>query len=65
MNDYIKYNLEKKSKKLAGNWPYYECCGYKCVVCGNDISPATIAYFNYDITRVRCYSCQENNKFNN
>ncbi len=41
-------------------WNYDNSCGYKCQ-CGNELSPATMKFFNYDFDRAKCYKCQEQN----
>ena len=57
----ITSNLEKK-KKDGGDelgWGYNRCVGYRCIRDGREVSPAIVKFFNYDVTKLLCYKCQE------
>ena len=59
-NEFQQFNEDKYNKETGRfEWNYANSCGYKCIVCGREVSPATIKYFNYDIWEVKCYECQK------
>ena len=44
---------------------FSKCSGYKCIECGRGVSPATVKYYDYDVSRVLCYDCQEGKPYVN
>ena len=57
---HIEYNKKlKKSKdeKLFVS-DYVKNCGFKCCICGEEVSPAIVKFFDDDITVLKCYKCQ-------
>lgn len=62
----IQFNLDLKAKKNVideHNFSYNESIGYSCIICGaEDLSPAIVRFYDFDVTRLKCFSCQDNNK---
>jgi len=61
MNEHQKYNQNLFLKGTAKyGWNYANSCGYKCIECGSEVSPAVMKFFDYDFLRIKCYNCQTN-----
>lgn len=43
-------------------WSFSNLCRFRCINCGNFVSPATVRFYDYQVDRVLCYDCQENNQ---
>ena len=56
----VKYNLAQKKMKENKIFvsDYVRRCGYKCIVCGDEVSPAVVKFFEDDVTMIKCYKCQ-------
>ena len=64
MNKYIEYNkklFKEKEDGMVGD-SFVKRCGYKCIKCGEEVSPKTVEFFNDNIVKVLCYTCQGINK---
>jgi hypothetical protein len=66
LNQYQQNNLEILAgdtlKKLKqGNWSSAPTLILKCIRCGNTgrITMPIVQFYNYDGTRLKCYSCQD------
>jgi len=59
MNNIAKENQEV-FKRLGSPELINNSILYKCVGCGkNNVSTGNIKYFHNDVTRVKCYECQD------
>jgi len=66
MNQYLEHNLKEREKIMKHRdrmeeQPFHNLTGFKCLFCGEYLSPETIEFYSYDIERSLCYSCQEKN----
>lgn len=63
--DFKEYNLNKLAKDDPDThgWSYSRMTGYKCVDCGREVSPAVVKFFNHEVNRLKCYSCQNKPTF--
>ena len=70
MNQNVEYNKEVVDGLLRGTgkrtlrefaatkWGAYFSGMFKCIQCGRHLPFSTVQFFNWDITRVKCYDCQ-------
>jgi len=62
MNKYIKHNLKHYEDKSFIRNTYEGKCGYRCVKCGEEISPATVNFYQDKYSNwqseLLCYDCQ-------
>ena len=62
MNEYQEHNknLQEKMNNSVGLDDFQKRLGFKCEICGSEVSPATHRYFNG--IGLRCFFCQKTNK---
>ena len=63
LNEYQQFNVKKgkeNDEKLDG-WGFMGVGDFKCIKCGGKVSPATVDYFNREVTKFLCYKCQNIN----
>lgn len=56
--------LEKKEgRKLRNiNHGLFNRFTFKCHLCGQYVNAKIVAFFKYDVTRLECYTCQDENR---
>lgn len=61
----LKTKTEIADKAVSGDkmeeWAFHNLGRFKCVHCGEYVSPAVVKYFDYRVDRVECYECQKHN----
>jgi len=57
----VNYNLHLKEELGVDwrGWAFHRCMKFVCVACGAIVSPAVLRFFEYDVTKILCYKCQE------
>jgi len=59
LNQYQLDNLElvKVRQPEIFGWHFINSIGYRCVLCGREVSPGAVIFFDYDVTILKCRAC--------
>jgi len=64
---YPQFNSIEEAMRKTGQYgemiSYLRLLGLRCTSCGNHITQATLAFFGYNVKKVKCYECQNTKTF--